>query len=150
MSEELTLPAVAKSFYTMCKKCEGDRYHRVLAHKTATSAKIECEICKSVKTYSLPKTGSASPSARRLSGAASAASTKKAAASARSHTGQYEIFNANRMKDEPTPYSTKGSFKETQKLTHPKFGIGFVVKAYDNKVDVIFVDEIRTLLQNRP
>jgi hypothetical protein len=146
---ELTLPAVAKSFYTMCKKCEGDRYHRVLAHKTATSAKIECEICKSVKTYSLPKKASAATGTRKLSGAAGVASAKKVAASARSHTGQYELFNANRMKDEPTPYSTKGTFKETQKLTHPKFGIGFVVKTYDNKIDVIFTDEVRTLLQNR-
>lgn len=147
---QLTLPAVAKSFYTMCKKCEGDRYHRVLAHKTSTSAKIECEICKSVKTYTLPKTGSDSPSARRLTGAAGAASAKKAAASARSHTGQYEIFNTNRMADEATPYSIKGSFKETQKLNHPKFGIGFVVKAYNDKVDVIFTDEVRTLMHNRP
>lgn len=146
---ELTLPAVAKSFFTMCKKCEGDRYHRVLAHKTATSAKIECEICKSVKTYSLPKKSSASTGTRKLSGAAGAASAKKVAASARSHTGQYEIYNTNRMKDEPTPYSTKGTFKETQKIDHAKFGIGFVVKAYNEKIDVIFSDEIRTLLHNR-
>ena len=146
---ELTLPPVAKSFYTHCKKCEGDRYHRVLAHKTATTAKIECEICKSVKTYSLPKAGSASPSARRLSGAAATGSAKKAAASARSHTGQYEIFNTNKMADEATPYSIKGSFKESQKLNHAKFGIGFVVKAYDEKIDVIFVDEVRSLMQNR-
>lgn len=145
----LTLPAVAKSFYTMCKKCEGDRYHRVLAHTSSTSAKIECEVCKSRKTYSLPKTGSASPSARRLTGAAGAAAAKKAASSARSHTGQYEIFNTNRMGDEATPYSIKGSFQESQKLNHVKFGVGFVVKVYSDKVDVIFSDEVRTLMHNR-
>lgn len=146
---QMSLPPVAKSFYAFCKKCDADRYHRVLAHKTSTSAKIECEICKSVKTYSLPKTGSASPSARRLSGAAGAASAKKAASSARSHTGQYEIFNTNGMGKEATPYSIKGSFKESQKLNHPKFGVGFVIKTYNDKVDVIFSDEVRTLMQNR-
>lgn len=146
---QLTLPAVAKSLYTMCKKCEGERYHRVLAHKSSTSAKIECEICKSVKTYSLPKTGSDAPSARRLSGASSSSGLKKAAATARSHSGNYEIYNSNAMSLAATPYSIKGNFKETQKLSHPKFGIGFVVKAYTDKVDVIFSDELRTLMHNR-
>lgn len=142
---ELTLPAVAKSFHTHCKKCEGDRYHIVLAHTSATKAKIECEVCKSRKTYTLPKTGSDAPSAKRLS----AKGTKAKATSAKSHTGQYEIYNSNRMGDEATPYSIKGSFKETQKLNHAKFGIGFVTKTYDEKIDVIFVDEVRTLMQNR-
>ncbi|AZZ36445.1 hypothetical protein CIK05_06470 [Bdellovibrio sp. qaytius] len=145
----LTLPPVAKSFYTLCKKCEGERYHRVLAHKTSTTAKIECEICKSVKTYSLPKTGSDAPSARRLSGAAATGAAKKAAASARSHSGQYEIFTSNKMNETAVPYSIKGSFKESQKINHVKFGIGFVTKTYDEKIDVIFVDEVRSLMQNR-
>jgi hypothetical protein len=144
---QLSLPAVAKSFYTLCKKCECDRYHVVLAHTSSTTAKIECEVCKSRKSYSLPKTGSDSSSARRLSGAGSAA--KKAAASARSHTGQFEIYNTNKMAEEATPYSIKGSFAETQKLNHPKFGVGFVVKTYNDKVDVIFSDEVRTLMHNR-
>ena len=65
---QLILPPVAKSFYTFCKKCDVDRYHMVLAHTSSTTAKIECEVCHSRKTYSLPKTGSSSPSARRLSG----------------------------------------------------------------------------------
>ncbi|MGE5084935.1 MAG: hypothetical protein ACM3MG_01440, partial [Bacillota bacterium] len=51
-----TLPPVAKSFFAFCKKCDADRYHVVLAHTSATSAKIKCEICGSQKTYSLPKT----------------------------------------------------------------------------------------------
>lgn len=146
---ELTLPPVAKSFYTLCKKCEGERYHVVLAHTSSTKAKIECEVCKSRKTYTLPKTGSDAPSAKRLSGAAAAGSAKKAAASARSHTGQYEIYNTNKMAVDATPYSIKTKFKESEKLNHPKFGIGFVTKTYDEKIDVIFVDEVRTLMQNR-
>lgn len=140
---QLTLPAVAKSFYTMCKKCEGDRYHRVLAHTSSTSAKIECEVCHSKKTYSLPKAGSAT---RKISEKTVAA---RAASSARSHTGQYELYNTNKMADDATPYSIKGNFKETQKLNHPKFGVGFVVKTYSDKVDVIFSDEVRTLMHNR-
>lgn len=144
---QLTLPPVAKSFYTLCKKCEAERYHKVIAHKTSTSAKLECETCKSVKTYTLPKTGSDAPSARRLSGATTA---KTKVPSAKSHVGQFEIYNSNNMGAEAVPYSIKGSFKESQKLNHVKFGIGFVVKVYSDKVDVIFSDEVRTLMHNRP
>ena len=41
-----TLPAVATKFYNSCKKCKVDRYHNVLAHLTSSSAKLECEVCK--------------------------------------------------------------------------------------------------------
>ncbi len=138
---ELTLPPVAKSFYTMCKKCEADRYHKVLAHTSSKAAKIECEVCHSKKTYSLPKAGTSKQSI--------AAAAKKVGQSARSHKGQYEIYNQNKLSQEPVVYSTKSQFKETQKISHPKFGIGFVTKAYDHKIDVIFTDEVRTLMHCR-
>lgn len=144
---QLTLPPVAKSFYTLCKKCEADRYHRVLAHTSSTTAKIECEVCKSRKTYSLPKTGSAAVKKVSLSSSGQSGASK--ASSARSHTGQYEIYNTNKMGDEAIPYSIKSTFLESQKLNHPKFGTGFVIKTYTDKVDVIFSDEVRTLMHNR-
>lgn len=142
---QLTLPPVAKSFYTLCKKCEGDRYHRVLAHTSETSAKIECEVCKSRKTYTLPKPGS-KPAAKRVS---TGGSSSRSTGTAKSHTGQYEIYNQNKMGDDGTAYSTKSKFNEKQKINHPKFGIGFVTKVYNDKVDVIFVDEVRTLMHAR-
>ena len=138
---QLTLPPVAKSFYTLCKKCGIDRYHVVLAHTSPTTAKIECEVCKSRKSYSLPKAGTTKRAA--TAGAAARVS------SARSHTGQYEIFNQKKMGDEGVPYSIKASFAEGQKINHPKFGVGFAVKIFQDKVDVIFSDEVRTLMQNR-
>ena len=48
-----SLPAVASNFHTDCKKCGQERYHRVLAHPTPTTAKLECEVCHSKKTYKL-------------------------------------------------------------------------------------------------
>lgn len=139
---ELSLPPVAKSFYTFCKKCEADRYHVVLAHKTATSASIQCEICKSKKTYSLPKPGAAK--GKTTGGRAGGASVPR-----RSHTGDYEVRMQNMQNKDATPYSIKGKFAENQKLNHAKFGIGFVIKTYDDKVDVIFTDEVKTLMHNR-
>ena len=57
MTTDAALPPVAKSLFTFCKKCNADRYHRVLAHTSTSKAKIECEICKSKKTYTAPKAG---------------------------------------------------------------------------------------------
>lgn len=137
---ELTLPPVAKSFYTFCKKCEADRYHVVLAHKTATSASIQCEICKSKKSYSLPKAGGTK---------SKTGGTGRAGAPRRTHTGDYEVRVQNMQGTDATPYSIKGKFSENQKLNHAKFGIGFVIKTYTDKVDVIFPDEVKTLMHNR-
>ncbi len=148
---QMSLPAVAKSFYTFCKKCDADRYHRVLTHTSSTSAKIECEVCKSKKSYSLPKTGSSSTTAKRLAGKSSDPSTSKrsSSVSARSHAGQYELFTQNKASVEATPFSIKTKFNENQKINHPKFGVGFVVKSFSDKIEVIFSDEMRTLMHAR-
>ena len=45
--------------------------------------------------------------------------------------------------------SIKGKFAEDQKLNHAKFGIGFVIKVYDHKIDVMFSDEVKSLMHNR-
>lgn len=137
---ELSLPPVAKSFYTFCKKCEADRYHVVLAHKSATSASIQCEICKSKKTYSLPKPGAAKKTTTRTTGTGSGR---------RSHTGDYEVRSQSMQNKEATPYSIKGKFSENEKINHAKFGIGFVIRTFDDKVEVIFSDEVKSLMQNR-
>lgn len=139
---ELTLPPVAKSFYTFCKKCDVDRYHRVLAHTSATTAKIECEVCHSRKTYSLPKAGSAAVKRQPAPGA-------KPGVRKTSHTGEYEIYNQKYMDKDPMAFSIKTNFKENQKISHPKFGIGFVQKVYSEKIDVIFPDEVKSLVHNR-
>lgn len=142
---ELTLPPVAKSFHTFCKKCDSDRYHTVLAHTSEKSAKLQCEICKSKKTYTLPKEGAAVKTKKTPA----VPGAKKAANAARSHSSQYEILNQNKMADDPIPYSMKTVFKDHQKVNHPKFGIGFVLKTDKDRMDIIFSDEVRTLMQAR-
>jgi len=144
---QLSLPPVAKSFYTFCKKCDADRYHLVLTHTSSTSAKIECEVCKSRKTYSLPKAGSSTASSARKS--ATGSGHAKAAGSARSHTGQYTLMMDNQSDKPSTQYSIKAKFSENQKISHPKFGIGFVIKTFSDKVEVVFQDEVKTLMHNR-
>lgn len=137
---QLTLPPVAKSFYTFCKKCDADRYHIVLAHTSSTTAKIECEVCHSRKSYSLPKTQERRTSSKTVN----SAETRR-----KSHTGEYELRTQNTQAKDALPFSIKTKFEENQKINHPKFGIGFVQKTYDEKIDVIFSDEVKSLLHNR-
>lgn len=138
---QLTLPPVAKSFYAFCKKCDVDRYHVVLAHTSSTTAKIECEVCHSKKSFSLPKPGS---EARKVK-----AASEKSAARRTSHTGEYELRNQKQAQTEATAFNIKMQYKENQKISHPKFGIGFVQKVYQDKIEVIFPDELKSLVHNR-
>ena len=142
---QISLPPVAKSFYMFCKKCDVDRYHIVLAHTSSTTAKVECEVCHSKKPFSIPKEGAVRKTTTR-----SAASPGSVSSRQRSHTGQYESRLQSFAAKDSKPYSIKGNFQENEKIQHPKFGMGFVQKVYSDKVDVMFSDEVRTLVHNRP
>jgi hypothetical protein len=136
----MTLPPVAKSFFTLCKKCGADRYHRVLAHTSTTSAKIECEICKSKRTYSLPKTGTS---------ATKKPSTRAASARRTSHADEFNTLMANRGEEKGLPFSIRTKYELDQKIDHPKFGAGFVKNVLADRVDVMFQDELKTLIHNK-
>lgn len=142
-----TLPPVAKSFFAFCKKCDADRYHVVLAHTSATSAKIECEICHSKKTFSLPK--AQTRTGKPLTGAA--AKKREATLNSRksSHRNEYEMLMSNETA-QVSNYNMKSKFEKNTKLQHPKFGMGFIKEAQPDKIEVVFEDEVRTLIHNRP
>lgn len=140
-----TLPPVAKSFFAFCKKCDADRYHVVLAHTTSTSAKIKCEICGSLKTFSLPK--AQTRTGKPLTGAAAKKREQTMSSRKSSHRNEYEMLMA---KDNAVAtYNMKGKFEKNTKLQHPKFGMGFIKEAASDKIEVVFEDEVRTLIHNR-
>jgi hypothetical protein len=140
-----TLPPVAKSFFAFCKKCDADRYHVVLAHTSATSAKIKCEICGSQKTYSLPK--AQTKTGKPLTGAAAKKREQTMNSRKSSHKNEYEMLMANG--GSTATYNMKGKFEKNTKLQHPKFGLGFIKDAASDKIEVVFEDEVRTLIHNR-
>lgn len=150
------LPPVAKSFYTLCKKCEAERYHVVLAHTSEKSAKIKCEVCGSQKSYTLPKakkasTSSASSTAKTPGVKAPGRRGKNSEESRRaSHLAEYEsLLQANDSSPTQT-YSMKTKFENNHKLNHPKFGLGIIRVAQPEKIEVVFQDEVRSLIHNRP
>lgn len=136
------LPPVAKSFYTFCKKCDVDRYHKVLAHTSATSAKIECEVCHSKKAYSLPK--AQKPGTVKSPRRAASESQRKS-----SHQNEYQTLLDSVAQAEMIDYNTKTKFLTSAKVKHPKFGLGFVKSVQPDKIEVIFSDDIKVLIHNR-
>jgi hypothetical protein len=132
-----TLPAVASNVFTACKKCAADRYHKVLAHKTETSAQVQCEVCGSKKTYKLPKPPKAKKATKRKS-------TPKAPPGPSWQTLKEEIGV-----DELQPYKMGANFKVKSAINHPKFGIGFVTTSLPQKIEVVFENGPVSLVHNR-
>lgn len=149
---ENTLPPVAKSFTNYCKKCDAERYHTVLAHSTATSAKVQCEICKAKSTYKLAKPGAKAkvPGAKRpLAGAALKRKEQAVSAKKNAHVNEYTSLLASVEKSDTAKYNMKNKFPANSKVQHPKFGLGFVRSAQAERIEVVFADEVRQLVHNR-
>lgn len=138
------LPPVAKSFFTFCKKCDVDRYHKVLAHTSDTAAKIECEVCHSKKKFTLPK-AKKTTTPRKPSSRAPSASQRKS-----NHATEYQTLLTSLATMEEKPYSLKGKFEIANKINHPKFGLGIVRSVQIDKIEVVFSDEVKLLIHNRP
>lgn len=153
MTQQITLPPVAKSFYTACKKCGADRYHTVLTHTTSSSAKIQCEVCKSTKTYSLPKEGSMAKKATTKAttkGTTKATGAKKTVRARKSsHADDFQALNTNRGTEKGIPFSIKTKFEKDQKIDHSSFGAGYVKSVQPDRIDVLFETEVKTLMHNK-
>ncbi len=136
------LPAVAKKVYFKCNKCETDRYQVVLNHSSSTSAKLECEVCKSKNSFKLEEPKRARIAVPKKPGA-KATKTK-----ASTHVAKWTQLRDNNA-DKPMSYNMKKGFEVGAALDHPKFGLGFVVNVSNEAIQVIFEDEQRQLVHNR-
>lgn len=145
------LPAVARNVHLPCKKCECDRYFVVLAHTSSTSAKVKCEVCGATRTFKLKKEKASPP--RRASAGKRAPGPGRASASARK-TGPSSQDMWNELKtqigtDQIVPYNMRSKYALANAINHPKFGLGFVTHATNEKIDVAFQEGGRSLVHNR-
>lgn len=142
--ENTSLPKVASSVLLVCKKCERERYHRVIAHTSETSAKVACEVCGSKKTFKL-----APPP-----GVQERKSMKKSSKgrSKQPQVSHHEVYIEMKEKfsgKEVKPYDMKKYFEVESSINHPKFGLGFVIKTNPDKIEVMFEDSFKNLVHNR-
>lgn len=136
----MSLPPVAKSFYTFCKKCETDRYHMVMTHTSSTQAKMKCEVCGKTMTWSLPKTSNTPGSSKPKTSTARSRSN---------HREQWELLLQTNAAAPEKSYNLKTKFEVNTLLNHPKFGRGFIKEVQNDKIFVVFEDEVKTLMHNR-
>jgi hypothetical protein len=152
------LPPVAKSFVTYCARCEADRFHTVLAHISADSAKVVCDVCKKKSTFSLkadtskklksPSSGLSRPV--RLSSSQNKEAPESFTATKLNHRSvlaeQYESLKQQKDSVPPRPYRATESYQNGDKLEHKSFGLGFVLKVKEGRMDVLFADAVRQLV----
>lgn len=138
------LPAVARNIHLMCKKCGVERYHVVVAHTTTTSAKVKCEVCSAQSTFKLKKAQERTKTA---------GSAKKKAAAKKAEADMAAMWTELKTQigtDHVLPYNMRTKFALANAIEHPKFGLGFVTNATNEKIDVVFQEGGRALVHNRP
>ena len=143
-SENLTeLPAVARNIHLDCKKCGVERYHVVVAHTSATAAKVKCEVCGAQKTFKLPS----EKKAKKTTGTGAKRVSKK---NTPDFAAMWNDLKSQIGTDRIVPYNMKTKYELANAIEHPKFGLGFVTGATNEKIDVLFVEGGRALVHNRP
>jgi hypothetical protein len=130
---------VAQNVITTCTKCEMELNHVVLAHDTGGAVeRVKCLTCGSEHKY------------RPVKKRATRKTTKKSIATQEvDFTKTFEKL-AEKFKDKrPLPYSMSGSFKNEDVIDHKTFGMGVVISAAHDKMEVAFSDRPRILACNR-
>jgi hypothetical protein len=137
-----TLPAVASSFYTHCKKCEVERYHKVLAHASEVAIKLQCEVCAKKSTLKFEDPNKKVRAPKKTSAA-------KVSAARNMYIEEFELLKSQSDLAKAKPYSMKNIFQAAEAIQHTKFGTGFIKSVQGDKIEVFFEDEARFLVHNR-
>jgi hypothetical protein len=130
---------VAENVMTTCTKCEMELNHVVVAHNAAGIVeRVKCHTCGSEHKYR--------PDKKR---ATKRASKKSIRIQAVDLTKTFEELAEKFKKKMPLPYSMSGSFENDDVIDHKTFGMGIVISASHDKMEVVFSDEPRILVCNR-
>ncbi len=131
--------AVADDILSYCTSCKIDLAHVVVAILGDRVKKVECNTCKKVHAYRIPK------------GEKEAKKKKKATRRASSPKVPIEMEWAQLMELRKAatskPYSARGNFSYGDKIDHKSFGEGVVGRMiYPNKIEVVFQHDMKVLI----
>ena len=130
---------VAENVITMCTKCEMELNHVVVAHnEKGFVEKVKCYTCGTEHRYRSDKKRTTRGSSKKTISTPEVALTKT-----------FEELAQKFKNKKPLPYSMSGSFKNDDVIDHKTFGMGIVIKASYDKMEVAFSDEPRILVCNR-
>ena len=132
---------VGKDVLSYCSKCKLNLGHTIVAMKdTQTIAKVKCNTCKAIHAFKDPSQSKTKQTRARKS---ASSSTKIVSVS------DLWMDKMSNTTKKSTPYSVRGKFFEGDIIDHVKFGPGIVEKVVDDKIEVVFRHEIKTLVHNK-
>lgn len=140
---------VGKETLSHCTRCKLILAHIIVAMKTAsTPDKVQCKTCKSTHAFKDPGQTKKKTSIDRV------IKNAKMKTSGRSSQSETILDIWNKAMSVSTAisqeYSMKTYFKRGDLIAHPVFGQGIVEKLIDNnKIEVLFKDDYRTLMHNK-
>jgi hypothetical protein len=104
-------------------------------------AKVKCNTCNTIHAYKDPSTSSKQNKTR----------TKKSEGTPSKVISVSDLWmeKMSNTKKKSTPYTMDGKFHQGDVIDHSKFGPGIVEKVVDDKIEVIFRHEIKTLVHNK-
>ena len=132
---------VGSYIVTRCSRCNNDMNHVVVAKGAdGNVARVKCLVCSSEHNYkSAKKISLSTPKVRKVTPTGTRSSSVKL----------FEEAKQSSVNKVPVNYNITEMYVKGTLLQHPNWGQGVVFKVYDNKVDVVFQDSIRTLVHNR-
>ena len=139
MTKDKDKTPVAENVITMCTKCEMELNHVVVAHDAKGIIEtVKCNTCGTDHKYHPDKKRRTKKPSKKTPRTREVDLTKN-----------FEKL-AEMFKDkEPLSYSMSGSFKSDDVIDHKTFGMGIVISASCDKMEVAFSDGPRVLVCNR-
>jgi hypothetical protein len=132
---------VGKDVLSHCTKCKLNLGHTIVAMKDSKHiAKVKCNTCGTIHAFKDPSLTKHSKTR-----------TKKTSISPSKVISVSDLWmeKMSSTRKKSTPYAMDGKFHEGDVIDHVKFGPGIVEKVVDDKIEVIFRHEIKTLVHNK-
>ena len=143
---------VAEQTLAYCSQCKMDLSATVVAMRGDQIVRVQCRTCRGERAFKAPK-GVTDP---KQAPPPKSASTK----AARTPSGEREDHSVSAEwrkallahKDRPlNPYSTKNPTAVGDRIAHPSFGEGVVLKQiHPNKAEIIFEMDLKVLITGGP
>lgn len=133
---------VGKDVLSYCTKCKLNLGHIIVAMKDVKHiAKVKCNTCGTLQAYKDPSISSKQNKTR----------TKKTLMTPSKIISVSELWmeKMSSTKKKSTPYAMDAHFVKGDIIDHTKFGPGIVEKVVDDKIEVIFRHEIKTLVHKK-
>jgi len=139
MTKDKDRTPISENVITKCTKCKMELNHVVVANNAAGIVeRVQCLTCGSEHKYHPEKKKATKRTSKKSIFTQEVDLTKN-----------FEILAQKFKEKKPLPYSMTGSFKNDDVVDHNTFGMGIVISASRDKMEVVFSDRSRLLVCNR-